>query len=42
VLPVAGVDSVAERNRFAGVVSVEWDGDVLFAKAYDLADRASH
>jgi CubicO group peptidase (beta-lactamase class C family) len=35
------VDSIAEGNRFAGVVSVDRDGDIAFVKAYGLADRPS-
>ncbi len=36
------VDSVAEENGFAGVVSVHRPGEVEFAKAYGLAHRAHH
>lgn len=35
------VDSIAERNGFAGVVSVDRGGQIEFVKAYGLADRAS-
>src|SRR3712207_3272622 len=41
VLPVAEVDSIAAGSQFAGVVSVDRAGEVLFVKAYGLADRAS-
>lgn len=34
------VDSIAEENGFAGVVSVDRGGEVEFAKAYGLAHRA--
>jgi CubicO group peptidase (beta-lactamase class C family) len=34
------IDQIAEQNRFAGVVSVDQDGETEFAKAYGLADRA--
>ena len=34
------VDSIADQNGFAGVVSMDRGGAVEFAKAYGLADRA--
>jgi CubicO group peptidase (beta-lactamase class C family) len=36
----AAVDSIADENGFAGVVSVDRGGEVEFAKAYGLAHRA--
>jgi CubicO group peptidase (beta-lactamase class C family) len=35
----AGVDDVADRSRFSGVVRVDLDGTEAFAKAYGLARR---
>jgi CubicO group peptidase (beta-lactamase class C family) len=35
------VDSIAEREGFAGVVRVDRDGEPAFARAYGLADRAN-
>jgi CubicO group peptidase (beta-lactamase class C family) len=35
----AGVDEVAGRSRFSGVVRVDFDGTEAFAKAYGLARR---
>jgi CubicO group peptidase (beta-lactamase class C family) len=41
MLPIAAaVDTVAHENGFAGVVSVDRDGQVEFARAYGLAHRA--
>jgi CubicO group peptidase (beta-lactamase class C family) len=34
------VDSIADENGFAGVVSVHRSGEVEFARAYGLAHRA--
>jgi CubicO group peptidase (beta-lactamase class C family) len=34
------IDSLAEQSGFAGVVAVDRDGEIEFAKAYGLADRA--
>jgi CubicO group peptidase (beta-lactamase class C family) len=34
------IDSLAEQSGFAGVVAVDRGGEVEFAKAYGLADRA--
>jgi CubicO group peptidase (beta-lactamase class C family) len=34
------IDSLAEQSGFAGVVSVDRDGVIEFAKAYGLDDRA--
>src|SRR3984885_2995289 len=34
------IDPVADKNGFAGVVSVHRDGETEFARAYGLADRA--
>jgi CubicO group peptidase (beta-lactamase class C family) len=33
------IDEIAEKNRFAGVVSVDRAGEIEFAKAYGLAHR---
>jgi CubicO group peptidase (beta-lactamase class C family) len=35
----AGLDDVAERSQFSGVVRVDLDGTVALAKAYGLARR---
>ena len=41
VSPLADlIDALADANGFAGVVSVDRGGEVLFAKAYGLAHRA--
>jgi len=35
------IDSLAAREKFAGVVRVDRDGEPAFARAYGLADRAN-